>query len=260
MRRPGMRSGVIGEYDDAGSGDADKDLHTLEVAGYGVNPTPAPRFALSHPRHGRDDGGESGWRDTLVWFGVPVIVVLLVRLFLFGFYSIPSGSMMGTIEVGDRVITNKLAPRIVPVHRGDVIVFRDPANWLADEQSSRNNDLIKRLIGMPGDVVACQGAGHPVTINGVEIDERTYIRPGVDPSNFAFNVTVTPGHVFVMGDNRSNSADSRYHQDDGDQGLVPMNDVLGVAMVTYWPFDRIGRLDAHHEVFRNVPDRNGKLQ
>ena len=143
--------------------------------------------------------------------------------------------------------------------RGDVVVFKDPNNWLNEEQSSAPGGgyLIKRLIGLPGDVVECKGAGQPVTINGVAINETSYIRPGVDPSAFPFSVTVTEGRVFVMGDNRANSADSRYHQDDGDRGLVPISDVVGVGIAKYWPLDRLGAIDDHHEVFKDVPDASG---
>ena len=102
--------------------------------------------------------------------------------------------------------------------------------------------------------MACEGPGKPITINGVAIDESAYIRPDVDPSSFAFNVTVTEGHVFVMGDNRANSADSRYHQNDSSHGLVPISDVVGVGLAKYWPLNRIGGLDAHHEVFADVPE------
>ena len=233
------------------SGDnADGDMYTLSVAKHGVNPS-------SHARHrARPMPGERmSVRDLLIWCGLPIVIVLLIRLFFFGFYSIPSGSMLDTINVGDRVITTKLAPKLIKLHRGDVIVFKDPAHWLQNEGDVMQGDyLIKRLIGMPGDVVACQGTGKPVTINGVAINESSYLRPGVDPSAFAFKVTVTPGHVFVMGDNRASSADSRYHQDDGANGLVPVDDVVGVGLVTYWPLNRISRLDAHHEVFDGVPD------
>lgn len=232
--------------------DDEQDLHTMAVAGRGVDPTPGPRHKAGDGR----DGG-LGIRDTLIWCGIPVIIVLLLRLFVFGFYSIPSGSMENTIEPGDRVITSQLAPRFFDLQRGDVIVFKDPADWLESERSGMLGDdyLIKRLIGMPGDVVECAGAGSPVLINGVPIDETSYIRPGVDPSGFAFRVEVTAGHVFVMGDNRASSADSRYHQDDGANGLVPISDIVGVALVKYWPLNRIGLLDAHHEVFADVPDR-----
>lgn len=203
------------------------------------------------------EGSESfGWRDTLIWCGIPVIIVLLVRLFLFGFYVIPSGSMMDTIEPGDRVITSKLTPKVFKLQRGDVVVFKDPDHWLRQENSGKlgGDFLIKRLIGLPGDTVACEGPGKPVTVNGTAIDESSYIRPGVDPSAFPFSVKVTTGHVFVMGDNRSNSADSRYHQDDSSHGLVPVSDVVGVGLVKYWPLNHISTLDSHHDVFKDVPE------
>jgi len=160
--------------------------------------------------------------------------------------------MMDTFVPGDRVMTSK----IFNLQRGDVVVFKDPNNWLNEERSNAigGGFLIKRLIGMPGDVVECKGAGQPITINGVEIDESSYIRPGVEPSAFPFSVTVTEGHVFVMGDNRSNSADSRYHQSDNDHGLVPIDDVVGTGLAIYWPINHIGLLASHHDVFKDVPD------
>ena len=193
---------------------------------------------MRHAKEENNSGDSFGLRDTLVWCGIPIIIVLLIRIFLLGFYVIPSGSMMNTIEPGDRVITSKLTPKVFDLKRGDVVVFKDPDHWLRQEDSSKlgGDYLIKRLI------------------NGVAIDESAYIRPDVDPSSFAFNVTVTEGHVFVMGDNRANSADSRYHQGDSSHGLVPISDVVGVGLAKYWPLNRIGGLDAHHEVFADVPE------
>lgn len=245
-----------------------RDLRTLQVADHGVDVTPVPPAVVvvgrgsqkTVARHAKsaaepDDGGFT-LRDFFIWCGVPVLIVLLIRIFLVGFYEIPSRSMMDTIVPGDRVVASKLTPKYFDLQRGDVVVFKDPNNWLSAEQSNGlgGGFLIKRLIGLPGDTVECKGAGQPITINGVAINESSYIRPGVDPSAFPFSVTVTEGHVFVMGDNRANSADSRYHQDDGDHGLVPISDVVGTGLVTYWPLNRIGVLDAHHDVFANVPD------
>lgn len=231
--------------------DAARDARTMAVADHGVDPTAMP------PAASAERSAENfGWRDFLIWTGMPILIILLLRIFIFGFYTIPSGSMLDTIEIGDRVVTTKLTPRVFDLKRGDVIVFKDPANWLGDEAGggAGNEFLIKRLIGLPGDVVECAGDGQPVTVNGVAIDESSYIRPGVSPSAFSFRVEVTEGHVFVMGDNRANSADSRYHQDDGAHGLVPVSDVVGVAMARYWPLTRIGGIDTHHEVFEGVPD------
>ena len=156
------------------------------------------------------------------------------------------------------MVTSKLTPKIFDLQRGDVVVFKDPNNWLNEEQSSAPVAVPHQATDRPaGDVVECKGAGQPVTINGVAINETSYIRPGVDPSAFPFSVTVTEGRVFVMGDNRANSADSRYHQDDGDRGLVPISDVVGVGIAKYWPLDRLGAIDDHHEVFKDVPDASG---
>lgn len=195
-------------------------------------------------------------RDILLWCVLPVLIVLGLRLFVFGMYAIPSGSMENTIMPGDRVITTRLSPRPIALRRGDIIVFKDPANWLANEGATHNSDrLIKRLIGLPGDTVECAGGGAPIVINGVPIDESAYLKPGVEPSRSAFSVTVPAGRLFVLGDNRANSADSRAHTNDGAQGLVPVDDVEGVAFVRYWPFNRMGWLSAHHDVFRDVPTR-----
>lgn len=203
-------------------------------------PTPAP-FTL---------------RDILLWCVLPVLIVLGLRLFVFGMYAIPSGSMENTIMPGDRVITTRLSPRPIALRRGDIIVFKDPANWLANEGATHNSDrLIKRLIGLPGDTVECAGGGAPIVINGVPIDESAYLKPGVEPSRSAFSVTVPAGRLFVLGDNRANSADSRAHTNDGAQGLVPVDDVEGVAFVRYWPLNRMSWLSAHHDVFRDVPTR-----
>ncbi|MCI1194633.1 signal peptidase I [Bifidobacterium pseudolongum subsp. globosum] len=195
-------------------------------------------------------------RDILLWCVLPVLIVLGLRLFVFGMYAIPSGSMENTIMPGDRVITTRLSPRPIALRRGNIIVFKDPANWLANEGATHNSDrLIKRLIGLPGDTVECAGNGAPIVINGVPIDESAYLKPGVEPSRSAFSVTVPAGRLFVLGDNRANSADSRAHTNDGARGLVPVGDVEGVAFMRYWPLNRVGWLSAHHDVFRDVPTR-----
>lgn len=218
-----------------------------------ATPTPTAHFRHRDPTPTRTP---FTLRDILLWCVLPVLVVLGLRLFVFGLYAIPSGSMENTIMPGDRVITTHLSPRPIALRRGDIIVFKDPANWLANEGATHNSDrLIKRLIGLPGDTVECAGGGAPIVINGVPIDESAYLKPGVEPSRSAFSVTVPAGRLFVLGDNRANSADSRAHTNDGAQGLVPVDDVEGVAFVRYWPFNRMGWLSAHHDVFRDVPTR-----
>ena len=262
------------------SAQAERDIHTFQVADHGVDPAPMPvrasaaasaaiaapvvrgarRARHARPRRGSGSNGDSfGLKDLLLWCGVPVIVVLALRILVFPLYWIPSSSMMDTILPDDRVVT--ISTHVRPtsqLKRGDIIVFKDPANWLGAESTSNGDGyLIKRLIGLPGDTVACAGAGQPITINGVAIDETAYVRPGSDPSAMSFSVTVTADHVFVLGDNRARSADSRFHQNDGDNGLVPMSDIAGTAVLIYWPLARISLLDAHHEVFDAVPSGSG---
>ena len=158
MRQPEPWSGP--DSGDGGDNGDNQDSHIVSVADFGVDPHPRPA-GPAHRRSAKVDDEADGWKETLLWFGVPVVIVLLIRLLVFGFYSIPSGSMMDTIEIGDRVITSQLTPRFLPLHRGDVIVFKDPAHWLNNENSQsgvdRGDHLIKRLIGMPGDVVSCKG-------------------------------------------------------------------------------------------------------
>lgn len=208
---------------------------------------------------GHDPDNQSG---SLIQFLVEVVVVVLIvafcRLFIMAPFVIPSGSMEETLGINDRIFTtNGLTRSLVKPRRGDVVVFTDPANWLANAspEGQKSNYLVKRLIGMPGDTVACKGRGHPVTVNGVALDEGSYLRPGVQPSEFPFKATVKAGHVFVMGDNRSNSADSRYHLHDGDGGQVPMGNIKGTAMVTYYPISSWKLLNNRHSVFDAVPDK-----
>ncbi|WP_394854703.1 signal peptidase I [Bifidobacterium fermentum] len=242
--------------------DSDDDEYVIAVADRGVDPSAKLRRGRGARHKKRPQTPQTeplfSVRNVFMLFVLPLAIVIVIRVFFLGFYSIPSESMMDTIQVGDRVITSKIAPRYPGLSRGDIIVFKDPAHWLSAESSSssyQNSEyLIKRLIGLPGDTVACKGAGSPITVNGVAIDEKEYIRPGVDPSSITFSVKVTSGHVFVLGDNRSNSADSRYHLNDGDSGLVPESDVVGVGLVVYWPLSRWSVLSSHGSVFSAVPD------
>ncbi|MBW3091513.1 signal peptidase I [Bifidobacterium sp. 82T10] len=204
---------------------------------------------LNGKADGDKDGGSNkeSLLELIPWIVVPVVVFALIRVFLVGLYVIPSGSMLDTIQLKDRVA----AVKVIKPQRGDIVVFRDPDHWLA---SGEGDDLIKRVIGLPGDTVSCAGNGAPIEVNGTAIDESSYLRSGVNPSDEAFSVTVQDGMMWVMGDNRSGSADSRAHQSDSHGGQVPLSDVQGVAVFTFWPVGRMHVLDSHHEVFAAVPD------
>lgn len=241
--------------------------HALEQAVPGTGPgSPAPAEQPPPPRR----SGLLTWlRELLLVVVVALILSLLVKTFVLQPFWIPSGSMENTLDIGDRVIVSKIDPG--GLQRGDVIVFTDPGGWL-DESPQRHgplvhalqfiglypagdNHLIKRIIGMPGDHVACCTAKGLLTVNGVAIHEP-YVKPGDPPSNRRFDITVPPGKVWVMGDNRSNSADSRFHDDGtGRTGSVPERDVTGRAVAIVWPFDRISWLSNYSSTFAKVPNR-----
>ncbi|GGJ48866.1 signal peptidase I [Streptomyces brasiliensis] len=199
-------------------------------------------------------------REIPLLVGVAVLIALVLKTFLVQAFVIPSGSMEQTIRIGDRVLVDKLTPWFgAKPQRGDVVVFHDPGGWLADEQTAEKNDpvgvkqvkegltfigllpsdnekdLIKRVIGVGGDHVKCCDAQGRVTVNGVPLTEGDYVYPGDAPSSAPFDITVPQGRLWVMGDHRGNSADSRAHQDTGYGGTVSVDSVVGRAMLIGWP-------------------------
>jgi len=211
-------------------------------------------------------------RETSIILVSAVVLSWVVKTFLAQAFFIPSASMHDTLLEGDRVLVNKLAPGPFSLHRGDVVVFADPGGWLQGQEVPQTTvvqdaliaiglmpqqseyHLIKRVIGLPGDEVSATGDGSPVEVNGVPVDETAYLAPGASPSERAFTVTVPEGSVWVMGDNRQHSADSRWHLGDPGGGAVPIDDVVGTAFVTLWPLDRLGLLRNPGDVFADVPD------
>ncbi len=194
-----------------------------------------------------------------------LVISVLIKTFLVQAFYIPSGSMENTLLVNDRVLVNKLADKPDEIHRGDVVVFRDPGGWLngPGETTSRGGflglvrdglvfvglapaageeDLIKRVIGVGGDKVACCDDQGRVTVNGVPLDEP-YLFPDDDPSSENFGpFTVPEGSLWVMGDHRSVSEDSRAHREQPGKGFVPVDDVIGRAFTIVWPLGRTGLL------------------
>lgn len=197
-----------------------------------------------------------------------LVIAFLVKTFLLRGFYIPSGSMEQTLQVNDRVFINVAGSYFSEPKRGDVIVFKDSQGWIPSTQKSSNplkdglsfvgilpdtssNFLVKRVIGTPGDVVESDGNGK-VKVNGVEITEP-YLYPGNQPSEVPFKVTVPAGKYFVMGDHRSNSADSRYHISDG-TAFISKDDVQGNVFVVAWPLNHFGLLQDQSSVFSSVPE------
>jgi signal peptidase I len=201
--------------------------------------------------------------------GLSLLIATLVRIFLVQAFLIPSQSMEDTLLVGDRVLVSKLSTRFGEIERGDVVVFADPDGWLSplpDETATTLGDrlrdalqfvgvlpddseghLIKRVIGVGGDTVACCDEHGQVTVNGTAIDEEDYLRPGDEPSATDFEVVVPDGELFVMGDHRSNSGDSRVN------GTVPLTKVTGRAFAVVWPVSNWARLSGP-DTFDAVPE------
>ena len=187
---------------------------------------------------------------------------LLIKTFLVQAFFIPSPSMENTLLVGDRVLVSKLTPGPFELKRGDIVVFSDSGQWLSPTShesegpvrdairsslmfvgllpADSDEHLIKRVIGLPGDKVACCDAEGRVTVNGRPLEEP-YLYPGDDPSETPFSITVPAGRLWMMGDHRSDSADSRAHPDSSG-GTIPMSDVVGKAFVKVWPLKRFGTL------------------
>ncbi len=208
--------------------------------------------------------------------GVAVLIALVMKTFLLQAFVIPSGSMENTIQVGDRVLVDKLSPWFgSKPQRGDVVVFKDPGDWLAGEKTTTGNDpvvvkqikegltwigllpsdndkdLIKRVIAVGGDTVKCCDTQGRVTVNGMPLNEP-YIHPGNKPSDFSFTQTVPAGRLWVMGDHRADSADSRYHRTEAYGGTVSEDSVVGRAMVIAWPVGHWARLK-EPDTYASVP-------
>ena len=196
---------------------------------------------------------------------LPLLVILallvsrLINSFLVQFFYIPSGSMENTLQIKDRVAVNRIPFIGNDISRGDVIVFRDPAGWLPEASYVDGNRvtnairdglvlvgivpnpakqyLVKRVIGVAGDNVVAKD--QVLTINGKPTNEP-YIFAGNTPSDTDFNITVPEGKVWVMGDHRGASGDSRVHQDDVNNGMVPVEKITGRVVATIWPLSQIG--------------------
>jgi signal peptidase I len=207
-----------------------------------------------------------------------IVVAALLRAFVGQMFLIPSESMLDTLAVDDRVVAEKLTP----LTRGQVVVFADPGGWLSGPEApergpfgkalefigvlpeSGTDHLIKRLIGLPGDHVKCCTADGRIEVNGIPLDETEYLYVDssggrADPSDINFDVIVPANRIFVMGDNRGNSRDSRCHLNDqragtvkGENAFVPTDLVVGRGIAVVWPMSHLRALSIP-STFKGVP-------
>jgi signal peptidase I len=232
----------------------------------------------STARTKRKGGGWRFLRDVVIILLAAILISFLIKTFLIRSFYIPSPSMENTLMVNDRIIVNELQPGAFPLQRGDVVVFKDPGGWLPPDPSTApenpvasffdtvlsivgltapdsNDHLIKRVIGLPGDHVTCCNSFGQMSVNGTPLNEPYVNLPtGITAvSKDAFDVVVPKNSLWVMGDNRYDSQDSRYNRDKPGNGFVPMDDVVGRAILITWPIDRWTWLDDYPLTFADVP-------
>jgi len=228
----------------------------------GVGPDDSPPAGSAGPQRSGSSSFWHGVREVAIVVVTALVISAVVRTFLLQAFWVPSGSMEETLIRGDRILVWK--PGAEPGH-GDVVVFKDPADWLADTTpeaglrgvlgraaafvgvlpSTSGDDLVKRVIGVGGDTIECCSPKGQIIRNGEPLDEP-YIYPGNTTDQVEFRVEVPEGRLFVMGDHRDDSADSRFHLDT-DDGTVPVDNVVGTAEVIMWPPSRWATLPTYAE-------------
>lgn len=225
---------------------------------------PLPDPPIGRGRHARGQAPRPERSGAGRWLGETAVIIVsalvlsaLVRAFLIQAFYVPSASMEDTLLEGDRIIAAKIATTVSGVNRGDVVVFKDPGDWLPDPDptlaptgvrgavrtgltfigvlpSDSGQDLVKRVIAIEGDRIACCDADGRIVLNDVPLVEDYTKGP---TNQVQFDVVVPPGGAFVMGDNRGDSRDSRYHLET-DSGAIPTSAVVGRVVLVVWPFNR----------------------
>ena len=251
------------ESDSAANGAAKAGDVSAQPADPSAEPAPDGEATSSGPgaegsrahRHRRGRKKRSFWREFPILVVVALLLAVVIKTYAIQAFFIPSGSMQNTLAINDRVLVNKIVYHLRGIHRGDIVVFNGDGSWdpgtvpvsgnflqqFADGFASMfgfghpGDILIKRVIGLPGDHVACCDAQGRVTVNGVPLTEQSYLYPGDVPSEIRFNIVVPPGRLWVMGDHRQISDDSRDHEGDPGGGTVPESAVIGRAFIIIWP-------------------------
>ena len=248
---PGGDSGPQAGAEDSGAQDSGVEPEAEQA------PEAVPQTGRRRAKHRK----RSFWRDLVVIVVAALALTILLKAFVVQVFSIPTGSMEATLLPGDRILVSKIVYRFRPIARGDIVVFSGngswdavtpgPGNWVVRIWDDAVNlvgiagpqtDYVKRVIGIPGDHVVCCNAGGQITVNGVPLSEASYIFPNAAPSLVRFNITVPAGRLWVMGDDRGDSDDSRYRQADPGNGTIPESAVVGRAFLIIWPFSRVNDL------------------
>ncbi len=233
-----------------------------------------PEDASEPNKSGEDSqlaNGILAWlKETSFILITAITLSVLLRTFIFQAFFVPSESMVSTLMKDDRIIASKLSYRFGEIQRGDVVVFSDPGNWLPDPRpetgvkanltklftwigilpANSGSDLVKRVIGLPGDNVVCCTNKH-IVVNGYELKDESYTRGLSD--QIKFDITVPEGRLFVMGDNRQQSSDSRFHLE-SQSGTIPIKNVVGQVVSVVWPLDRFGTMIAPEQL-QKVPSK-----
>jgi len=198
-----------------------------------------------------------GWVELVLLLGFALLLSIVIKTFFVQMFFVPSESMEPLFVTDDRILVQKVSYWNGDVRRGDVIVFEDPGGWLRDGPElgpvqkalsgiglyPTGGHLVKRVVGVGGDRVVCCDRQGRITVNGVALDETSYLRKGISPSAREFDVTVPENRLWMMGDNRGNSEDSRFHQRLPGKGTVPVDRVVGKVWAIVWPVGRFQQID-----------------
>lgn len=209
----------------------------------------------------------SWWQETLLLLVLALVTSIVVKAFFVQMFFVPSASMRPELIEDDRILVEKMSTWDGEVDRGDVVVFKDPGGWLGATPEPTGpqkllslvglypdgGHLVKRVVATGGDRVVCCDADGAITVNGEPLEEGDYLRDGVEPSQKKFQVVVPDDAIWVMGDNRSNSQDSRFHMTDPGKGSVPLENVVGKVWAIVWPSSRFEVLDTP-QTYQAVPD------